>query len=277
MNANGVTITVLADNRSAYGLEAEHGLSFWIETPGQKILFDMGQGDAMPRNAEALGVDIGEAKSIVLSHGHYDHTGNVGLALGFASSATLHLHPQALCRRYSIHDTPRPIGMPESEQAAVRALPETRRRWVTAPVELDAGVWVSGPVPRETAFEDTGGPFFLDAGGSETDLIPDDLSLGVQTRAGLVVCLGCCHAGIINTLRHLTRVTGESRVLAVIGGMHLLHASPERLEQTAEALKEYAVPYLYACHCSGEQAVSFLAERLGSCVQPCYAGLKVGF
>lgn len=92
-----------------------------------------------------------------------------------------------------------------------------------------------------------------------------------------MVCLGCCHAGVINTLRHLTRTTGESRVLAVIGGLHLLHASPERLERTAEALKEYTVPYLWLGHCSGDEAVGFLKRKLGPSVQTGYAGLKVGF
>jgi 7,8-dihydropterin-6-yl-methyl-4-(beta-D-ribofuranosyl)aminobenzene 5'-phosphate synthase len=148
---------------------------------------------------------------------------------------------------------------------------------VTAPFELDAGVWLSGFVPRDAGFEDTGGPFFLDAERTEADLIPDDLSLGIRTCAGLVVCLGCCHAGIINTLRHLTRVTGETRVLAVIGGLHLLHAGSARLEQTVEALKAYAVPYLYPGHCSGEEAVAQLERSLGPSVQPCFAGQKIGF
>lgn len=277
MRMNGITITVLADNRAAYGLEAEHGLSFWIETTARKILFDTGRGDALPRNVDALGIDVGAADDVVLSHGHYDHTGNVGWAFDRARHATLHTHPEALRTRYSIHEAPKPIGMPDAARETVLAWPEARHRWVTEPQELAPGVWLSGPVPRETAFEDTGGPFYLDATGTEHDLIPDDLSLGVQTQAGLVVCLGCCHAGIVNTLRHLTRVAGEPRVLAVVGGMHLLHASSERLKKTAGALKEYAVPFLYPGHCTGDEAVAFLEQQLGPSVQACYAGMKVGF
>ena len=277
MHVNGVSVTVLSDNRTAYGLEAEHGFSLWIETAGHKILFDTGRGEAMLKNAEALGIDLGLADCVVLSHGHYDHTGNVSNVLARAGHARLYLHPDAMQARYSIHDAPKPIGMPEEVKMAVRALPDSRRCWVSTPWALEVGVLLTGPVQRVTEYEDTGGPFFLDAEGKHADMIPDELSFWVQTREGLVVCLGCCHAGVINTLRYCTGLAGESRVVAVIGGMHLLHATEARLERTAEALKEYAIPCVIPCHCTGDAACAYLAERLGSPVQPGYAGMKVSF
>jgi 7,8-dihydropterin-6-yl-methyl-4-(beta-D-ribofuranosyl)aminobenzene 5'-phosphate synthase len=274
---NTISVTVLSDNRAAYGLEAEHGLSLWIETAGHKILFDTGRGEAMLKNAEALGIDLGLADCVVLSHGHYDHTGNVSTALARAGHARLYLHPDAQQARYSIHDAPKPIGMPDEVKMAVRALPDSRRCWVSTPWALAEGVMVTGPVPRITAYEDTGGPFFLDEEGQVADVIPDDLSLWIETRAGLVVCLGCCHAGVVNTLRHSMGLAGEVRVAAVIGGMHLLHATEARLERTTAALKEYAIPCVIPCHCTGDAACAYLAERLGSPVQPGYAGMKVSF
>jgi 7,8-dihydropterin-6-yl-methyl-4-(beta-D-ribofuranosyl)aminobenzene 5'-phosphate synthase len=272
-----VSVTVLSDNRAAFGLQAEHGLALWIEADGQTILFDTGRGEAVLRNAEALGIDAGRADAVALSHGHYDHTGNVPWALGQAAGATLYLHPSALRSRYSIHERPKPIGMPGPSVEAVQKLPGARRRWVSAPTALSAHVWLTGGVPRETAYEDTGGPFFLDEAGKQTDGIPDDLSLWIQTRMGLVICLGCCHAGVINTVRYIIEKARDSRIIALLGGMHLLHASKERLERTAEALKEYAVPHVFPCHCTGDAACAYLAERLGSPVQPGYAGLKVSF
>ncbi len=277
MHVNGVSVTILSDNRTAYGLEAEHGLSLWIETAGQRILFDTGRGEAMLRNAAALGIDAGRTDALVLSHGHYDHTGNVPWALEQAQSATVYLHPSALRSRYSIHETPKQIGMPSSSVEAVQKLPEERRRWVSSPTALSAHVWLTGGVPRETAYEDTGGPFFLDEAGMHTDGIPDDLSLWIETPAGLVVCLGCCHAGVINTLRRICDVSRDNRIIALLGGMHLLHASEARLERTAEALKEYAIRCVIPCHCTGDAACAYLAERLGSPVQPGYAGMKVSF
>jgi len=275
--SSGVAITVLADNHAAYGLDAEHGFSLWVETEGQKILFDTGQGEDMPRNAEALGIDIGAADRILLSHGHFDHTGNVPYALERAKRASLLLHPDALIDRYSIHAAPKPIGMPEKSRAAVYASAGTRCQWVRRPRAVSAGVWITGPEPRVTDFEDTGGPFFLDPAGTLSDPIPDDLSLCVHTAGGWVVCLGCCHAGVVNTLRHLAQEFGGSRILAVIGGMHLCHADAGRLERTAAALKEYDVPYLYPCHCTGEAATEFLRRHLPANVQSGFAGMKVAF
>lgn len=277
MNAKGVAVTILADNRVAYGLEAEHGLSLWIEAGGHKILFDTGRGEAMLRNAETLGIDLGLADSIVLSHGHYDHTGNVAQALARTRRARLYLHQDALLSRFSIHDEPKQIGMPEASQVAVRALSHPRRIWVSSPWELSESVMLTGPVPRRTEYEDTGGPFFLDEAGKHADVISDDLSFWVRTRAGLVVCLGCCHAGILNTLRHAVEISCEPRILAVIGGMHLSHASQDRLDRTVEALEAYGVSYLYPCHCTGESAVSHLRQRLGASVQPGFAGMKISF
>ncbi len=277
MRQRKVTITVLSDNRAAYGLEPEHGLAFWIETPERNILFDTGRGEAMPRNAETLGIDLASADVVALSHGHYDHTGNVPLALSRADRSRLFLHPDALQARYSIHDAPKPIGMPEASQCAVRSLPDARRQWVSAPCEVDDGVSLSGPVPRETAFEDAGGPFFLDADGALPDALPDDQSLWIKTDAGLVVCLGCCHAGVVNTLRYVTRAAKDDRIAALIGGMHLLHADHERLERTTAALREYAIPHVFPCHCTGEAAMAFLEADLGPSVQPGYAGMKVRF
>lgn len=275
MSRQKTSVTILSDNHADSGLEAEHGLALWIEVDGQHILFDTGRGEAMPRNVERLGIDVSQADSVTLSHGHYDHTGNVPWALGLAPNAPLFLHPSALRSRYSIHETPKQIGMPGSSVEAVQNLPGARRRWVSEPITLSTHVWLTGVVPRETAYEDTGGPFFLDEAGRETDEIPDDLSLWVQTPAGLVICLGCCHAGVINTLRYIVETSGDGRIIALLGGMHLSHASERRIMRTAEALKEYTISHLCPCHCTGDAACAYLAEHLGSAVQPGYTGMKV--
>ena len=271
------TLTILSDNTATPPLEPEHGFAVWLATPTAKILFDTGAGPAMLRNAEALGVDISEADAVVLSHGHYDHTGNLAEVLRRATRAKLFAHPGVTRPRFSIHDAPKSIGMPRDAREAVLAMGGARRQWVMRPTEIDAGVWLTGPVPRETDFEDAGGPFYLDAEGREPDVIPDDLSLCAGTAGGWVVCLGCCHAGVVNTLQYILRELGGKKILAVIGGMHLRHATSERLERTTTALKVYDIPQFYPSHCTGEAATAFLAQRFPQAVRPGFAGLKIGF
>ncbi|HDI58813.1 MAG TPA: MBL fold metallo-hydrolase, partial [Desulfobacteraceae bacterium] len=75
MNAEELRITVVVDNHASAGLAVEHGLSLWIDTGSHRILFDTGQGPALAANTSALGIDLSQADTLVLSHGHYDHTG----------------------------------------------------------------------------------------------------------------------------------------------------------------------------------------------------------
>lgn len=272
-----VSLTILSDNIARPPLESEHGFAVWIATPSAKILFDTGAGPAMLRNADALGIDLSEADLIVLSHGHYDHTGNLAEALRRAPRARLVLHPEALRPRYSIRDTPKFIGMPQDARDAIAALPAQRLRWIAEPTAIAEGVWLTGPVPRRTDFEDVGGPFFRDDAGRTPDDIPDDLSLWIDMPDGIVACLGCCHAGVINTMNYISGMTEGRPIASVIGGMHLLHASNARYSFTAAALKEYSMRLLIPCHCTGGDACEYLAKKLGSIVHQGFAGMKQTF
>lgn len=267
-----VSLTILSDNIARPPLESEHGFAVWIATPSAKILFDTGAGPAMLRNADTLGIDLSEADLIVLSHGHYDHTGNLAEALRRAPRARLVLHPEALRPRYSIRDTPKFIGMPQDARDAIAALPPERLRWIAEPTAIAEGVWITGPVPRRTDFEDVGGPFFRDDAGRTPDDIPDDLSLWIDMPGGLVACLGCCHAGVVNTLEHIGTLTGGRPVRLLVGGMHLVNADARRLAATAADLKARAIPRIVPCHCTGD-AASFLAEHIGPTVSQGTAGL----
>ena len=96
MNTQTTTITILVDNNGPAGLDTEHGLSLHIRTGGRTLLFDTGQSDACTKNAQTLGLDLAELDAIVLSHGHYDHTGGLGHVLGLTRRAELYCHPAAV-------------------------------------------------------------------------------------------------------------------------------------------------------------------------------------
>jgi 7,8-dihydropterin-6-yl-methyl-4-(beta-D-ribofuranosyl)aminobenzene 5'-phosphate synthase len=139
------------------------------------------------------------------------------------------------------------------------------------PLPVCDGVRLTGTIPRLTDFESEAGPFFLDEAGREPDPLVDDQAVFVETRAGTVILLGCAHAGVVNTLRHVeTLSTGP--VHAVIGGMHLRAAGPERIEATVRALVDRDVRHVVPCHCTGLPATAALARELGSHCTPGHVG-----
>jgi 7,8-dihydropterin-6-yl-methyl-4-(beta-D-ribofuranosyl)aminobenzene 5'-phosphate synthase len=269
-----VRIVVLADNVAGpRGLLAEHGLSLWIEAGGHRILFDTGQGLALGHNADALGIPLARADAVVLSHGHYDHTGGLAAVLSGRHGLPVHAQPEALSPRYARRDgEAREIGMPAAARQALTQRAAFRSSMVPLPV--GGGVRLTGSIPTLTDFEGEAGTFFLDPEGREPDPLVDDQAAFVETRAGTVVLLGCAHAGVVNTLRQVESLT-TGPIHAVIGGMHLGAAGPERIEATVRALVDREVRRVVPCHCTGFPATAALARDLGDRCTPGRVGAVI--
>jgi 7,8-dihydropterin-6-yl-methyl-4-(beta-D-ribofuranosyl)aminobenzene 5'-phosphate synthase len=146
----------------------------------------------------------------------------------------------------------------------------------TQPLEIIPGVYVTGAIPRRTSFEDVGRPFFLDRACTQPDPLVDDQALYIESAKGIVVLLGCGHAGVVNTLEYVSRITETKQIHAVLGGMHLLRAS-RTIEATGDALERFKVRVIAPGHCTGSAAVAYFWNRFPARVRECATGSRFRF
>lgn len=268
-----MNLTVIIENSvRKRGLLAEHGLSFLIETEQQKILFDTGQGMVLENNMAKLGFPLNELDAIVLSHGHYDHTAGLAIALQSARRPRLYAHPDAFEPKFSQNPdgSARDVGMSIQDKQAAHKKADLI--WVEGKTEIDNGVYLTGPIPRITEYEDTGGAFFRDPACKTPDELLDDQAAFIETEKGTVVILGCAHSGVINTLRYIQKLTSGRPIHTMIGGMHLLHANPFRMKQTLAELHRFNIQCMIPCHCTGFAATVQLWAEFPEKCEPCSVG-----
>jgi 7,8-dihydropterin-6-yl-methyl-4-(beta-D-ribofuranosyl)aminobenzene 5'-phosphate synthase len=262
-------ITTLSENTAfarPRGLLAEWGLSVLLEVDDQSILLDTGASISAARNGTLLGVDWSRIDALVLSHGHYDHTGGLRQVLTRIKKRVKVLaHPDVFDAKYIqifTDESPVNIGIP-FEKAELENLGAVFQL-TSEPVWLSKNVVTSGEIPMTTDYETIdAGLYARQDGELVPDPLADDQALFIKTDQGLVVVLGCAHRGTINTVRHAQNVTGVKSIHTVMGGTHLIRASEVQLEQTIVELKSLGVQRLGVSHCTGMPAAVRLAQEFG--------------
>ena len=266
--------TVVENSVFMRGLLGQHGLSFLIEADGRRILFDTGQGKVILENARQLDLRLDTVETVVLSHGHYDHTGGLADVLHAGGGRRFLLHPAALEPKYvRRQNPPHPeIGIPESSRQALESNQQAIV-WTQTPTEVLPGLLRHRRDPQNPrAWKTWAARSTSTSRARILDPLLDDQALFADCAAGLVVIFGCAHSGVINTLEYVAQLTGRSRIHAVLGGMHLLQASSERIEATADALERHGVERIMPCHCTGSQAMSLFRARFGDRFRECPTG-----
>jgi 7,8-dihydropterin-6-yl-methyl-4-(beta-D-ribofuranosyl)aminobenzene 5'-phosphate synthase len=257
-------ISVLCENSvgALSGTLGEHGFSALIEpAAGESLLFDTGQGATLLHNAQRMNRNLAKVQKVVISHGHYDHAGGLLPLLQSFGDKEVYAHPRVFSPRNRLKDTGEcyPIGMPQDRETLERA--GARFNLSAEFREIAPGIFLTGEVPRVIPFEIGDQGLYCDCTGQELDTTPDDQSLVLETERGLIILLGCCHAGLINTLEHVATITGRRDIYAVIGGTHLGFCGQEQLDRTIAALHALSIKKLAAAHCTGFAAAARLSRE----------------
>ncbi len=273
-----ITCLVNDETQPGSGLRAEHGLSFFIQTDEKRLLFDTGpNGRVLLYNATKLGLDLRGVSDAVLSHSHPDHTGGLRTALSLARGCKLFAHPAIFQERFRRRRWWRPkyVGLPLSQREIEEC---AELKLSSQPVEVAPQVWTTGEVaPRPAAEGRSARHLIHTPRGWAPDPYADDMALVFDTSRGLVVVLGCGHAGLLNTLACARRTFG-GRIQAVLGGAHLLDLGEEEIDHIISILREgYGSPRLYLNHCTGDRALSLLSQAFPDQTVPYLAGTSIEF
>lgn len=256
-------IRILTENCASGKFGAEHGLSYLVEA-GKKILFDTGHTDLFLRNAKLMNISLDTVKTVVLSHGHWDH----GNGLKYIEGKKLITHPNAFIKRYRKGGREN-IGL----NLSYEEISERFDLFTSAkPFKISENIVYLGEIPRENDFEAKTTNFILE--NKADDFVMDDSAIVVIEKDGLVIISGCSHSGICNIIEYAKKVTMTDMVKAVIGGFHLRDKGHQTME-TIKYLKRKNIKSIYPSHCTYLPALAEFYREFG--IEHIKSGMVLNF
>jgi 7,8-dihydropterin-6-yl-methyl-4-(beta-D-ribofuranosyl)aminobenzene 5'-phosphate synthase len=270
-------ITILSTMLAQEGV-GDWGFGALIECDSSRILFDTGGRECTVRdNAKELNIDLSKVSTVVLSHGHPDHTaGWLALRKDLVST-----NKSALSLTYVAPGFFNPVILGSGKKydlrpdsAAYKASGgniQTTNTWN----EILPGIFLTGKdVPR--IYSEKNYPAVLKrqilSGELVKDTVPEDMSIVISTTQGLVLLTGCGHTGTMNLLSAVEKHFPGQKIYAAIGGFHLLAATDQQIDLTAKALKKAGVRYFMGAHCTGIQPVQQIMTVAGLKRNECIVG-----
>ena len=260
-----VQVTVLIDNTASDNplLHHEHGLSLLVRTDEQQLLLDTGRSGRAIDNALAMGIDVKSIDTLVLSHGHNDHTGGLKRFLENNNKAPVYASGKIFGRNYS--SSRGGLMHPLSPDIEVLRQYRPRFRFLDKDCQIVPGVHLvfcsqaTSPRPYGNRH------LHVTVNNKVMPYEPDDeLAIAIAEPDGLVVLSACSHCGVLNIIASCVKATGITGVKAFVGGTHLLDGEGDNAEGIARELgSRYPGIDVATGHCTGIEACEAFSRALG--------------
>lgn len=275
-----IDLTILCENSvekvSPVGLLGEHGFACHLRTEQGDYLFDTGGVQTLIANSTKLNINLQKLAAIILSHGHRDHSGGLQQVLAKTGEIPVYGHPELFDLRHSNNGPQRrPIGIPWPKASLEQQ--GAKFQLARQPQQMAKGLTLSGEIPRIHSIEkgDPNLEVTSATGQSHRDPVNDDNSLFIESPKGLIILLGCAHAGLLNIIDYACKITGHQKIHMLIGGTHLKYSQPQQLEATLKRLAEIDIDHIGVAHCTGFRPTQRLAACFGEKLFHASVGTKI--
>lgn len=285
-------ITLVENTTENPALVAEHGLSIYIETAKHKLLVDAGSSDALLHNAQILGIDLRQVDTLILSHGHYDHSGGILPFAELNPHAKIYMQKQALGDYY--HGE-RYIGIDKKiaqlpqvqlldgdftidEELSLFTNVTGRRFWPKSNLGLVKRISGTNWEHTMATCATTQNPStdFIEI----QDQFDHEQCLVITSGSERILLSGCAHNGILNLLDHYQKLYHDLPQM-VISGFHMMKKTGDYTQeetsiitQTAEELSKLDVKF-YTGHCTSQPAYDMMKPIMGDKLQQISAGTSI--
>lgn len=268
-------IKVLMENVTySQNLKSQHGLSFLITDENIKILFDTAQNQDFICNAIAMNENLKDVDYVVLSHGHYDHTGGLESFLQINKTAKIIMSRYGVEEKFSNSTGEiRGIGFPLKERYMEF---ENEFIFIDDYYKISDNIEIYSNIEMKNEFEDTEKRLFVKRENEFVkDRFEDELYLVIKKNKKLNLITGCAHRGIINILEGVSEITGIKEYGAVIGGIHTKGNGDARAKRTAEELLKIGADKYYLNHCTGVEEYAVIKGILKERAEYFFTGRKI--